>query len=207
VYSGGNEALLYAIDADSHNGLEVSCAVIRDFNQDGGNDYLVGAWMDDTAGTDAGKVELIFGVDGSVLCTFLGSAPSDLLGFRIAPLGDTNGDGISDFALLAKDFGSPSRIMVYQGATALLLHSIVEDPSSGAGRTFSGAGDVNADGYAHIVVGVYDDDSHIAGAGNIRILSGFDGSLLCSVFGQSAGDCLGSDFAVACDINGDGYDD
>ncbi len=75
------------------------------------------------------------------------------------------------------------------------------------GRSVSGAGDVNGDGYADFIVGL--PTARLAGVqvGAARVYSGQDGTLLYSLFGDSDGDVFGSSVSGAGDVNGDGFDD
>ena len=77
-----------------------------------------------------------------------------------------------------------------------------------AGWTVAGAGDVNGDGFADVLVGVPDDDPGArTNAGSAALLSGADGRLLLSIEGIGAGDKLGTSVAGAGDVNGDGFAD
>ncbi|MBN1477759.1 FG-GAP repeat protein [Candidatus Sumerlaeota bacterium] len=79
-----------------------------DVNGDGLSDLLVGAWANDEAGEDAGKVYLILGrtepVEGEISlseadASFVGEAAGDFAGYAVAGVGDVNGDGLDDFLI------------------------------------------------------------------------------------------------------------
>ncbi len=75
------------------------------------------------------------------------------------------------------------------------------------GRSVSGAGDVNGDGYDDVIVGAEHDDNNGLSSGSARVFSGRDGSVLYTSDGDSPGDYFGLSVSGAGDVNGDGYDD
>ena len=75
------------------------------------------------------------------------------------------------------------------------------------GRSVSGAGDVNGDGFADLIVGAAFDDNNGFTSGSARVLSGFDGSVLYTFNGDNAGDLFGRSVSGAGDVNGDGFAD
>ena len=75
------------------------------------------------------------------------------------------------------------------------------------GTSVAGAGDVNQDGYADVIVGAPYDDDNGSYSGSARVLSGVDGSILYTFLGDSAEDRFGYSVAGAGDVNQDGYDD
>ncbi len=97
-------------------------------------------------------------------------------------------------------------IYAFDGKNA---HDLVQD--------VSGAGDVNLDGYADIVVGSigYDLDpdgtpgtlDDVSNAGRVYVYSGKDGSTLWTFDGEFAGDQIGYSVGGAGDVNSDGYPD
>ena len=75
------------------------------------------------------------------------------------------------------------------------------------GDSVSGAGDVNGDGFADLIVGAPRDDNSGDSSGSARVLSGFDGSVLYTFDGDSDADTFGDAVSGAGDVNGDGIPD
>ena len=75
------------------------------------------------------------------------------------------------------------------------------------GYSVSGAGDVNGDGYADLIVGANADDNNGTDSGSARVFSGLDGSILYTFSGDSEFVQLGRSVSGAGDVNGDGFAD
>jgi len=76
-----------------------------DVDGDGYDDFLIGAWYNDSNGTDSGKMYLIHGKPSgwqrdvwlyTVPDYFMGEHAGDYVGYSCASAGDVNGDGLSD---------------------------------------------------------------------------------------------------------------
>jgi FG-GAP repeat len=84
-------------------------------------------------------------------------------------------------------------------------------PGDSAGDQFgwsvAGAGDVNKDGYADVVVGARFDDNKGKNSGSARVFSGKDGKVLYTFDGDRAYDQFGAAVAGAGDVDRDGYAD
>ena len=75
------------------------------------------------------------------------------------------------------------------------------------GYSVSGAGDVDNDGYANLIVGAF--TNHAAGfaAGRAYVYSGQTGALMGTSTGEAAFDEFGYSVSGAGDVNNDGYAD
>ena len=92
-------------DQQNHEvGIEIQNArPTGDFNADGIDDFLVGAYSDDDGGAEAGAAYVLFGPVsgtvglGSADAKFHGEAAGDQVSWPVAPAGDIDNDGTSDF--------------------------------------------------------------------------------------------------------------
>ena len=82
-----------------------------------------------------------------------------------------------------------------------------DSPEDHFGWHVTGAGDVNGDGFADLIVGAPLDDNNGSNSGSARVFSGFDGSNLYTFDGDSAGDSFGAPGSGAGDGNRDGVPD
>ncbi len=178
------------------------------------------------------------GVNGFILN---GEAAEDFSGGSVSGAGDINGDGIADLVVGARSaspndrsqagksyviFGarrgwwsSPMELSSLNGVNGFILNG--ESSSDNSGSSVSGAGDINGDGIADLIVGAYDaspNDRSQAGksyvifgskAGwsspmELSSLNGVNGFILN---GEDAYDWSGSSVSGAGDINGDGIAD
>ncbi len=175
---------------------------LSDVDGDGVTDAIVGAVLD---GPDSnGAVYVFSGATGDELYEFHGQ-PNDLLGYSVADAGDVNGDGLHDVAAGAR---GGDRVVVWSGGTGaplLTLHG--EQAGDAFGFAVAGAGDVNGDGHADVLVGAVANDAAGTNAGRAYVFSGAGGSLLYSMNGDRAGDLFGSAADGTGDLNGDGVGD
>jgi len=98
---------------------------------------------------------------------------------------------------------------VYSGIDGTLIYQWTgEVPGDQFGYAVSGAGDVNGDGIADLIVGALNaDPGGRAGAGSVYVYSGADFSVLFRLNGERNHDEFGISVAGAGDVNGDGFDD
>ncbi len=196
--------------ADDEFGYSVSGA--GDVNNDGFDDFIVGAYLDDNNGSNSGSARVYSGADGSILYTFNGDAAGDQFGYSVSGAGDVNNDGFADLVVGAHfddNNGTISgSVRVFSGADGSVLYTFNGDGAGDQlGRSVSGAGDVNNDGFDDLIAGAIGDDNNGSGAGSARVFSGADGSILYTFNGDSTGDQFGVSVSGAGDVNNDGFDD
>jgi hypothetical protein len=131
-----------------------------DIDGDGIDDVLVGSPDDDTNGTDAGRVRILSGRDGSILRELLGDKAYDRYGWGIGKeVGDIDGDGHDDYVIGAME--SPDLVTygygyvrAYSGKTGDKIHEwIGPQVNAGYGERPTVIGDVDGDGFADVAVG------------------------------------------------------
>jgi hypothetical protein len=107
------------------------------------------------------------GLGGSPIATLVlpAAAAPDAL-FSVAGAGDVNGDGFAD-TLVGAPFGGPGGAYLYLGAaqgSPITLGAAFDGPDtdSAFGFPVAGAGDVDGDGYADVLVGTADVHADVA---------------------------------------------
>ena len=203
--------------ADAHLGWVVASA--GDVNGDGFDDILVGAPNFDTTAFDAGRAYLFLGsangVSSSPFLTIEGDQGNwvlgEELGYSVAGLGDVNGDGFDDFAVGAPFYANnqrrEGRVLVFYGAangpTATPSLQIEGNKRYlSFGHSLTGAGDVNGDGFADVLITARDI--------SVSLYLGSASGLQTTATWTSAGppgSYYGDALASAGDINGDGLAD
>jgi hypothetical protein len=223
------------------SGTRVSSA--GDVNGDGLADLLVGAPSGDPpAGADAGRAYVIFGkssgtpvqlsavaggVGGFVI---QGSRPGDGSGANVVGAGDVNGDGLADVLVNGGDrthvvFGRSATTAVNlsavsAGSGGFVIHGDGSPLSDAGPHRIAGAGDVNGDGLADLLIGVGTSRS-VGGerAGRTFLVFGQSATTALQlsavaagrggfvIHGQGADDASGVAVAAAGDVNGDGLAD
>jgi len=202
----------YTIDGFApQDAFGTSIARIADLDADGVGDLIVGAPQSDFSGQNCGSVYVLSGIDGSEIRRHDGGS-KHALGEIVCAVGDQNGDGLEDYAAASRrdnEFAFPSGyVRVWSGADGSLLHEFSSSTNwDHFGESLCGAGDVNADGYADLIVGAPDDDFAGPGSGSVYVYSGIDGSRLHTFRGGKTWDRLGAAVSSAGDIDLDGYSD
>jgi len=231
-------------DIGDESGWTVSSA--GDINGDGFDDILIGAINGDglaNATFDGGESYLLFGKAGGFVDIDLGALspadgfvlgganPSDKSSGALSSLGDINGDGFDDFIIGASDAGGgtgESYVILGKAGGFADIDLGTLSASDGftifgstagdlSGFAVAGAGDINGDGFADVIVGAYGansatGESHVifGGAGGFADIdlsaplapgSGF------IINGGGLSDQAGWSVASAGDVNGDGFDD
>ncbi len=141
-----------------------------------------------------------------------GQNTTDRFGSSVSGAGDVNGDGFDDMIIAAAEFGSSNtgRVYIYYGGENMNTVPDVTMTFDSTGQLFgtsvSSAGDVNADGYDDVVIGVKDynpDGAAIVYFGGATMDSIPDLTLL----GETAGAVFGTSVSSAGDVNADGFSD
>lgn len=202
--------------------LGYSVAGAGDVNGDGFSDIIAGA-PDYDNGEDepnVGVAWLYYGSAGGVIpspVTLEGGA--GLFGFSVSGAGDVNGDGYSDVLVGSPSFGTNFNLegafYFFTGSSSGINTKPAGRRKSNSSQTYlggsiSGAGDLNGDGFADVVVGAtfYSNAQNEEGAAYIYMGSphGLSESATKIIeTNQESGymSCVSS----AGDVNGDGYSD
>ena len=240
--SGAGHVAIFGLNAEDSLSFEVSGA--GDVNGDGFGDVIVGAPGFDVDGTStAGAAYVIFGSDelgDSVDLTdpdwgfrVLGNEESGRLGQAVSGAGDVDGDGLDDLIVGSRESvtgdNREGRAYVVHGKAG--FGDVRTDQFSGLGfvvngnqsisnfaRSVAGAGDVNADGRADLIIGDsgWDDGADFA-VGRAYVIFGklstatvnvaTLGSAGFTITGQNEGDFFGASVRPAGDFNRDGLAD
>ena len=179
VYSGFDGAILYAVHGSTRRG-ELGGAVsgAGDVNNDGYDDFVVGARRDNPNGWSSGSARVYSGQSGAILYTFNGELAYDYFGTSVSGAGDVNNDGYDDLIVGAPGswFGDA---YVYSGQDGSLLYSLSGMLwPFGFGSSVSGAGDVNNDGCDDLIVGSPGHDSNGIDSGSASVFLGTCGSVV-----------------------------
>ncbi|MEH2071087.1 MAG: Ig-like domain-containing protein [Nostoc sp.] len=178
--NGSNGFVINGINERDYSGWSVSSA--GDFNGDGIDDLIIGAFAADPNGQeDAGESYLVFGkssgftasfnlssLDGSNGFVINGNDPDSNSGISVSSAGDINGDGFDDL-IIGANRAQPN------GKYSAGESYVVFGSSSSFGASFD--------------------------------LSSLNGSNGFAIKGINEGDRSGTSVSSAGDINGDGFDD
>lgn len=213
VYSGLDGALLHSLAGTTFAewfGWSVSRA--GDLDNDGHDDFIVGAPHDDTLISDGGAAHVYSGATGQVMYSWYGDGYQGWFGYSVADAGDTDNDGFPDLVVGAwrdnKNGLDSGSARAFSGQSGALLHQWLGDAAGDElGFSVAGAGDTNNDGYDDVVVATLDIDIQVLDGGGARLFSGQDGTILKQFYGDSTADWFGYAVRGAGDLNGDGYAD
>jgi len=213
IHSGKDYQILHTFRGDSpRDNFGYAVSGVGDVDKDGHDDVVVGAWKDDNVGKDSGSATVFSGKDGHVLYRFNGDSAGDAFGAAVSSAGDVNKDGYPDIIVGArwdsKRGGTSGSAFVFSGKDGRVLHTFIGDAAAdNLGISVSGAGDVDGDGHADVLVGAQGDDNFGLESGSARLFSGKTGGVLFGYYGDDAGDSFGYAVSGAGDVNKDGCPD
>ncbi len=200
-------------------GNDVSSA--GDVNGDGYADIMVAAIQNDEGGTSAGKVSIFYGGplrDNIADVEIVGQAAKDYLGFSCSGAGDVNNDGFDDVIIGVYEDDTrgdgAGKAILLLGGNPMDAIPDAEFFGEAAGDSFgwsvSGAGNVNGDEYADIIIGASGNDQVGFIAGKAYIYYGsasLDNTADVELLAKAAWDRFGKSASTAGDVNNDGFDD
>ena len=201
-----------------------SVAGAGDVDGDGYDDVIVGAWGYDSGAQDLGGAFVYHGGAGGLSAvadwTAVSGQTGSKFGFSVAGAGDVNGDGFDDVIVGADDDDhaeqNDGRAFVYHGSAGGLGGVAAwtgESNQAGAnyGRSVSGAGDVDGDGFDDVIVGAeyYSNGQNFEGLAYAYHGSADGLAAVAAWTGESnqMDAAYGYSVSGAGDVNGDGYDD
>jgi hypothetical protein len=206
-------------------GADVAAA--GDVNGDGFDDVLIGAPSYEETFAGEGAAFLFLGAAAGITDTLAwaayGEQPDATFGAAVSSAGDVNQDGFDDVLVGAPTYtcadDTVGALFLYLGSSAGLATSPSQricGQQAGAqfGAAVAAAGDVNADGYADVIVGApfYDSNETTPdNKGTIYVYYGTSIGLYTDVYWQELGGKSETEFGAAVnaaqDHNGDGYPD
>lgn len=197
-----------------------TCVAVGDWNGDGHSDVAAAAPGLARPGGGSGGVLIYYGADdglpSAANLTLYEPAASNSFALALANAGDTNGDGCEDLLVSSPAWNNVGQVYLFRGSIVGMSASPASSlPGTRAGERYgqvvAGAGDVNGDGYADILIGqpdyslIYPDRGaawlHLGGSGGISPTAAW------SRAGSATGHEMGAAVASAGDVNGDGFSD
>jgi hypothetical protein len=139
-------------NAPAGSELGTSVALVGDLNADGFQDFIGGAPLEDTNGTDAGAAYVYLGGSvgtwpaGTFAARLSGGIPNGRRGLAIGGAGDVNGDGYDDL-IVGGDWYADDTFSLYAGAATGFVTTPEQSFLPYAAANIVGLGDVNRDGY------------------------------------------------------------
>ncbi|MFA6239516.1 MAG: FG-GAP-like repeat-containing protein [Candidatus Hydrogenedentales bacterium] len=205
--------------AEAHFGFAVAKA--GDVNNDGFDDFIVGAPDYDHLIADEGVAYLYLGNSSGVVVANWGAAGGQAgaqMGYSVASAGDVNKDGRSDVLVGAPGFdngnSNEGRALLYLGASVGLTPSPVwtaegNRDSAKFGYSLAGVGDINRDTYEDVIIGAPEYGDDVSSRGMAQVFLGNSTGLAQFPAWMQEGDQDGAQYGAAVawarDTDGDGY--
>ena len=214
VYFGGapidHDADLFLAGEATGDRFGYALAGPGDLNGDGFADFVVGAYGNDAAGPDAGRVYVYFGgpqFDSVADLVINGSEAGARFGFAVAGAGDPNADGHADLVVGAPVMNSLGRAFVYFGGNSFdaVADRTLQSTYSEFGSSVLGIGRFNSDDVDDIAIGAPNPLS----TGRAVLYFGspaFDSIADMTLTGNGFGSRFGTSLATG-DVNADGWSD
>ena len=205
----GNEPILNGAAAGDTAGRSV--ASLGDINNDGFDDFIVGAPGSKAGGAKSGAAYVVFGdanglpssLDLSTLngvhgFKLVGKA-GDSAGWAVGSAGDINKDGFDDILVGAVDADAPGKdtgaayvVFGHDGAYAATVNLSTLNGTAGfkisgeaagdfAGGAVSSAGDINGDGYDDLVIGADGSNTNGNNSGSAYVVFGHGGGFAANL--------------------------
>lgn len=226
------------IVSDDNLGLGISVSGAGDVNGDGLSDVIVGLYAEGPSAV--GESYVVFGKASNEVIDLgaiddagfriEGREAAERSGFSVSGVGDFNGDGLADLAVGTLNltpaapgetylvFGKATDTPVDLGALSTDGIRISGTGNERSGNSVSGAGDVNGDGLADVIVGAYRASLNgflfngaayvIFGRSDATAIDlGALGAGGFRIDGSDASDRAGISVSGAGDVNGDGLAD
>jgi hypothetical protein len=212
VYSGATGLQLLAVSGPGGQ-FGWSLAGTGDVNGDLVPDFIVGEPVD----SYGGEAIVFSGADGAALLTLEAPPapvpnPVNYFGLSVAGPGDVNGDGVPDL-LIGAPLAAPGGVyfvgqaIAFSGTNGAILWTFNGSyEGERFGWSVAGAGDLDGDGKADLLVG--EAPYFFTGAvGVVRAFSGGNGAPLLFILGTSGNDQFGASVGGVGDVTGDGIAD
>lgn len=230
-----SNASYHGIHYLDHAGYSV--AGVGDINGDTFGDFIIGAYLNDELGTNAGQSYLIFGKElgwnndvnlSNADVSFNGEHEYDSSGTCVTGVGDVNKDGYDDFMISSpgndESENSAGQIYLMLGKDTWNSEYNLSDvdasfcgenSNDNLGRAISGGFDINNDTYDDLLIG---STNYKSGScmGKTYIIFGKESGWAMDVsisnadasfIGEKTSDTSGNSLAGLGDVNGDDFDD
>ncbi len=223
--SGPSAAPSWTAESDQAGAqFGASAAPAGDLNGDGFGDVVVGAPLYANGQTDEGRIYVYLGsasgLASSPALVAESNQASAHFGSSVSTAGDVNGDGFDDLVVGAPLFDNgqtdEGRAFLFRGsavplATAPAWTAESNQANAQFGFSVAGAGDVNGDRYADLVIGspLYDNGQTNEGRAWVYLGSGSGpgASAAWTAESDQGSAEFGCSVGAAGDVNGDGYAD